>query len=125
MQTFGSSFEAVFPILEISTWSLVVGRKRRQALCREKSSFKPLLDDPSKSLDERTSTCYGKPHSRQLSLEGYLVASSVVAPNACIMGGQEETEGRWQGPKGGAADVTASPERRFFVNRNIYIIIII
>ena len=94
-------------------------------MCREKSSFKPLLVDPSKSLDERTSTCYGKPHSRQLSLEGYLVASPVVAPNACVMGGQEETEGRWQGPRGEAADVTASRERRFFVDRNIYIIIII
>ena len=70
-------------------------------MSREKSSFKPLLVDPSKSLDERTSTYYGNSHSRQLSLEGYLVAPPAVAPNARSMGGQEETEGRWQGPKGG------------------------
>ena len=72
-----------------------------------KSSLNLYELDPSKSLDERTSVSYGKSHSRQLSLEEYLAASPVVVPNACLMGGQVEIEGREQGPKGEATDVTA------------------
>ena len=60
----------------------------------EKSYLNLYELDPSKSLDERTSVSYGKSRSCQLSIEEYLAASPVVAPNACLMGGQEEIEGR-------------------------------
>ena len=85
----------------------VVGRASVGRLLVEEVELKPLRVDPSKSLDERTSVSYGKSRSCQLSLEEYLAASPVVAPNACFIGGQEEIEGREQGPRGEAADVTA------------------